>query len=368
MFNHSMQEIGPAMLPTANPVAEFVSVNSSLDPDRGRDNVDVSLLTSKMETLGVDSKSEEKQMQATIRVLVSFANDRANPVSEVPLANTTLLLSSTDWQVLVSGRPAEENSFRGELYCVLSRSVGLRAAMQEELALYKVRQTTAHLFKKHLCSLFYLAHESAILLPQLEMVSQCARSRGLTAKAEHLADTIRRMGRLVQQISSLNPSETQNESKVIRCDPKWQESRLQYVTAHLIAFAEAAAEPVSTIPLPNSGLPVSPTEWQALATACPSEERSFRADLHRVLRRTIGLLAAMQEECALYYSRRQMKFQWKRHLENLQYLSVNAHGVLPELKSLAEESRRRSLSGKYADLQLVITRLGERLEEISTLQ
>jgi hypothetical protein len=330
--------------------------------------VSVDLLTSKMAVLDVNARAEEAELQNVIESLVAFVKDLPHSVLEVPLSNTTLPISATEWQALTSVHLAGEISFRGELHRVLTRSVGLLASMQEELALYHVRKTTAHLFKKHLSSLVYLAHETALIMPEVEKAWQGARSRGLKAKAEHLSDAFRRMDELVQQIAMLNVPQADDDERTLRCDPKWMDSRLQEVTTHLVAFARTASQPAESIALPHSELPVSATEWQVLTTSCPPDERSFRADVHRAVRRATGLLAAMQEELALYRSRRASQYQWKRHFENLRYLVVNASDILPELEAVREESKRRSLSGKHDDLQQITTRLREKMESASTLQ
>ena len=112
---------------------------------------------------------------------------------------------------------------------------------------------------------------------------------------------------------------------------------------------------------------VRPTALQALAAVCSSEERSFRANLHCVLRRTTGLLAALQEELTLYDSRRHSLCEWKRHLEGLRYLSASAMGIFPGREAVCEESQRRSLSAKHNDLRQVIERVRKRTRAISTV-
>ena len=324
-------------------------------------------LAAKIKALGIDSKSEEGRLQEKIAELVSFAQTAVEPSLAIPVSNTALALSSTEWQALVSDFPASELSFRADLNRTLRRAVGLLVLIVEESGLYKVRRVSEHLWRKHLNSLFYLGHSASQVLPELAKLVEGAQVRGLSRKAEHLTQTAQRLRRHVEEISNLNPESLAVKTESLRLDPNWEENRLQELINQLVSFAKTRTEPVSTIPLSNTPLSVSSTEWQALVSDCPAAEESFRVNVNRALRRTIGLLAAIQEETALYKAHLDDKHRWKRHWSSLLYLADSSDKILPELEELGKEADRRNLCTKAEHLAEAVKRLRGHLIEISTL-
>lgn len=157
----------------------------------------------RIDALGVDPKWEESHVELRISELVSFAKAAGEPLSTIPLANSVLVLSPTEWQTLVSEYPPTEESFRAGLHRIVRRAVGVLAGIQEEMALYEVRRTGEYLWKKHLNSLFYLLYTGSKILPDLENLDQEAQRRGLQKKSEHLFDTAGRLRQSLQQVSEL---------------------------------------------------------------------------------------------------------------------------------------------------------------------
>ncbi|MBI3894399.1 MAG: hypothetical protein HY313_00565 [Acidobacteria bacterium] len=323
-------------------------------------------LAAKMKALGIDTKSEEARLQEQISELVVFAQSKAEEVPAIQLPNSILVISSTEWQALLSSYPAGEKSFRADLSRGLRRAIGLLAMLQEESALYRVRQTSEHLWKKHLNTLVYLSYCASKLLPELEKLLVETQNRGLSRKAEHLGTIIARMRRYLEEVSDLGPQQEET-GRGVRIDPKWEENRLQTLLNHLIAFAKGSAEPVPEIPLSKTVLAISATQWQALVSERPPGEESFREKLNQVLQRAVGLLGAIQEQLAAYHANADGKFSWKMPLNSLRYLSHCASEILPKLEALVGEAERRILSAKAEDLSRTVTLIRQYQAEIDQI-
>jgi hypothetical protein len=295
-----------------------------------------------------EAKQQHEQLQALITKLMTFACERPNAPAPISLANTTVHLSPSEWQALTCSFADTEQSFRADLNRIVLRAVGLSAAMQEELALYRVRVDTKYLWEKHWTTLSYLQSCAEETLPKLEWaVSEC-RHRGLLKKAGELNGLLDRLTAQHKEVVESKPDEATVRMSGLGFDPKIEDNRLQRLTAHLVGFAGTTAERTS-IPLPNTSLIVNETEWDALAGNQRETEKSFRADLGRTLRRSIAIAASIQEELTLYAAS-EIKYQKKSHLNSLLYLNQSASALLPEVEAAAEEARQRGLSKKAEDV------------------
>lgn len=317
--------------------------------------------------LAIDVNAEEKQLQAAITKLMSVARQSSAPLASVPLSSSVFRISAAVWQALVSDYPEDEKSFRVALHQAVRRAVGILAAIQEEIALYKIRLTGDFLWKRHWNSLCYLDYCAAQVLPLLEQQGNEARHRGLMRKAEDVRQLASQLQHYRQQISESNPEKLVILSGGLKVDPKWLETNLQGMIHQLTLLARASEAPVASIPLPNSVLPLSATEWQALVTDYPETEKSFRADSNRVLRRAVGMLAALQEETALRQADIESKSWRKNHLSTLFYLGHSAAPLLPELEELGNEAQRRGLHAMAGHVQEMVARMQHHADHISKL-
>lgn len=334
----------------------------------GAGMMDPESLAARLKKLGVDGKAEEKRLQERIAELSSWAKGFREPKATAQLASTVLLLSVTAWQSLVSDCIAGEISFRADLNRAVRRAVGLLASLQEEMALYNVRQDSEYLWKKHLHSLLYLADSASRLLQELERISTQAGERGLSKKAADVKETRNRLRQHLEEIAKLNHSQLHGKAEGLRVDPEWIETRWQELLNQLVCSAKSAEESAAKISLGNTALTASSTEWQALVSDCPPGEQSFRAHLNRVLRQAVGLRAAIQEETALYRACRSTRYQWRGHLSSLFYLASKVEKILPELEALRNEAQQRNLTTKAEHLMETIARIRQHLEEISKLR
>lgn len=165
--------------------------------------LDQSHLGGKADGLRVDPEVMESRWQELLHQLVCSAKNAEESRTEIALGNTALTASATEWQALVSDCPPGEQSFRADLNRVLRQAVGLRAAIQEETALYRASRSSRYQWRGHLSSLFYLAGKAEKLLPDLETLRKEAQQRNLDSKAEHLAETIATLREHLQEIAAL---------------------------------------------------------------------------------------------------------------------------------------------------------------------
>ncbi|MBI4460161.1 MAG: hypothetical protein HY648_08900 [Acidobacteria bacterium] len=324
-------------------------------------------LAARIKALGVVTKSEELALQEKIGELTAFAQSRNEETPAIHFPNSVLPISSPEWQALLSSFPPGERSFRADFSRALRRTVGLLAALQEELALYQIRQASEHLWKKHLNSLVYLAHCAGELLPELMKLQSETRNRGLSRKEEHLASIVARLQQHLETVAALDPQQEAEAGNGLRIDPKWEENRLQSILKRLVEFASTSEEPVQEIPLGKTVLSISPTLWQALTAECPDGEISFRAEFNQALRRAVGLLAAIQEEMGAYQANAGSQFSWKKPLNSLRYLERCANEILPRLEALVKETQLRNLSQKAEHLAQSVAQLRQYQAEIGRL-
>ena len=314
-----------------------------------------------------DSKAEENQLLAMASKLVSFAKETPSPSCAIPLSNTTLAVSFTEWQALLAQYPEDEQSFRADFNRVVRRATAIGASLQEEMALYKVRLTSQHLWKQHWNSLCHLEESAAKILSELKQQGIEARSRGLLKKAEDVQTMIGRMQNQLQQIPNLSPETITEKMGGLGLDPKWEETRLQDIISNMKSFAKSAAERVDEIPLSRGRLAVSATAWQALTTDYPETESSYRVDLNRVVREAVGILAVIQEELAPGQADGERQKHERNHLTVLCYMAYRAGKVLPELEVLRTEAQNRGLAAKEADTLDLIARMKQQINDISNL-
>ena len=146
-----------------------------------------------------------------------------------------------------------------------------------------------------------------------------------------------------------------------------QEGRLYSLTNELVSFARSAGKSVSTFPMPNSSVTLAPWEAQSLAVEHSATEKSFRADFNSAVRRAVGLLAAIQEESALYKLRRHGDHLWKKCIDALVYLLYSGRETLPTLEELAQDAGRRGLQEKADQLWQTAARLRDKLHPVAEL-
>lgn len=158
-----------------------------------------------------------------------------------------------------------------------------------------------------------------------------------------------------------------SKNGALRSDPLVDDARFSGMISKLCTYARAAGEAPSTIPLPNSSLSLSPLEAQSLVVEYPVTEKSFRADLIRILRRAVGLIAVIQEDYELYRVRSTSEYLWRKHLDSLLYFAGLGRDVLPELEALAQEAGRRGLQSKTEQLTNTVTKLQQQLNDIALL-
>ncbi|MBI4441883.1 MAG: hypothetical protein HY649_00755 [Acidobacteria bacterium] len=320
----------------------------------------------KMKSLGVDSKQEEDKLRGVITKLVLFAKGSPGPVRSFEQDNSVLVIPPSGWSALIADFP--EKSFRADFNRAVRSALGLLAVLEEEMAFYRVRCTSEHLWQPHLRSLLFLAWRSQQILPELECMAKEARDRGLSQKADDATAMIDRLSQLLQEIAAIDIAQIKEESDGVGLDPQWIEGQVVKMMAQLEAAVMASSEEICQVPLPHSILALSASEREAFLSDCSEAETSFRADLNRMLRRAVGLIASMQEELALYGLTSTAKHRWQMHLKSLSYLAYQAGQVLPQAEKLAQEVSRRGLSAKAADVKAVVARLHNQVREISELR
>lgn len=163
------------------------------------------------------------------------------------------------------------------------------------------------------------------------------------------------------------PAENSPGLLFLRNDPRFEESRVGKLASDLVLFARCAPEPLTVLPLPNSILVVSPLEFQSLTVDYPAMEVSFRADLNSIVRRAVVLLAAIEDELALYKVRRSSEYLWRQHVNSLGYLLHAADQIVPDMDTLFQQAQERGLLSKAEQLGATIQRLRRRMSEIAEL-
>lgn len=316
--------------------------------------------------LVVDCKAEEERLQALISKLVLCAGEPSGAHGPILLENSVLQLSASEWQALTCRYPESEKSFRADVTRIVLRALGITAAIQEEFSLYRVRLGSEYLWERHWRSLSYLEGMAQAIMPELQNVVNECRHRGLLKKATELNGLYERLSAQLKELAASRPEDSTTRTETRGVDPKSEDTRLQRLINHLVVFAGAAQERCSSIDLPNTSFEISETEWEALTNDSLLLEKSFRADLGRILRRAVGILAGIQEDMKLYGAAG-TRFQKKSHLTSLAYLKQNAAALLPDIEAAAEEARQRGLARKAQDIAETASKLTTRIEQIGQM-
>lgn len=157
-----------------------------------------------MKALGIDIIQEESKLRLNIQNLAAFVRAAGNKtVTSIPLPHSTLAISDWEARAFAMEYPASDRSFRADFNRYLRQSVGFIARMYEELTLYYEKRGTEYLWKPHYDSLIWLLYEGRQYLGQLTDFVEETRTRGLSEKAEQLAQTAAKLDANLNKVAEI---------------------------------------------------------------------------------------------------------------------------------------------------------------------
>jgi hypothetical protein len=138
-----------------------------------------------------------------IRSSESSARARASAVKLLHLENSTLVLSSWEFDAF---KPMPQDSYFARLsHDVLKRSVALVAEIQENLALYRIHQSSPQLANPYLMKVNFYVLQAQKIAEELEALSESARERheidaacNLSATCQKVLDSYNRLKPLLE--------------------------------------------------------------------------------------------------------------------------------------------------------------------------
>lgn len=134
------------------------------------------------------------------------------------------------------------------------------------------------------------------------------------------------------------------------------------VIRNFVAVADRSFS--SVVPLRNCKILLTPHEIDAFRNPF-LDEKSFRADYALLVRRIVGLIAAMMIELADYQQKRTSAYLWKQHADSLKYLLNKAQSALADIQRMRELCEQRGLAEKVKVLQSSAERLATQMQEVA---
>ncbi|MDP9268615.1 MAG: hypothetical protein M3P27_09880 [Acidobacteriota bacterium] len=149
------------------------------------------------------NKQEDNKVQGTMDMIRHFilAADKSF-ANVVPLRNARVLVTPAEVDAFRNPY-LDEKSFRADYAELMRRMVATIATIMIELEDYKLKRTSAYLWKQHADSLKYLLENTAKLTTEAKDFASVCERRGLADKVRMIEATSERLQRQAQEVAKV---------------------------------------------------------------------------------------------------------------------------------------------------------------------